>query len=164
VSAGAAEHLERALATLRHSRYGYYGAALRDQLLHALPDEVGEVSRLHYRVLRFVEADTAGTATVSHVAEVLLCDRARASRVVRRLVDAGLLELRTPPHDARQRRLRLAPAGRRLLAEAAAARHAHLLAVLREWDEQDVGTLARLLERLGEDAGRHLVPPPRPLP
>ncbi len=130
MTAEAAHDLERELEVLRHTRHGYYGTVLRDHLLHALPSDVTGINSLLYRVLRFVEADPADTVTVTQVAQVLLCERARASRIVRRLVDAGLLELRTSPADARQRRLLLTPLGRELLAAAGQARHRHLLATL----------------------------------
>lgn len=162
MDADTAAELETALAGLRHDRYGYYGAVLRDQLLRALPGDAG-VRPLEYRVLRFVDAEPPGVVTVSHVAELLICDRARASRIVHRLVDAGLLTLHVPSSDARQRRLMLAPAGHELLAGAASARRRHLLAALADWAEHDVRTLARLLARLNADAARHAVPSSRPL-
>ncbi len=83
-----AAQLETAPAGLRHDRHGYYGALLRDQLLDALPKEQGTAGPLDYRLLPFVDAEPTG-GHLSHVAELLLYDRACASRVVHRLVDAG---------------------------------------------------------------------------
>ncbi|MDQ3715087.1 MAG: MarR family winged helix-turn-helix transcriptional regulator [Actinomycetota bacterium] len=151
----ATAELEAALAGLRHDRYGYYGAMLRDLLLHAVYDDLGPVRSLDYRVLRFVDAQVTGAVTVSHVSELLLCDRARASRVVHRLAEAGLIELRVPASDARKRRLVLTPMGRRLLTAAASARRTHLRASLAHWDDRDIRVLARLISRLNEDAQRH---------
>lgn len=145
--------LETALAGLRHSRHGYYGPVLRDRLLRSLA--AGGVAARDYRVLRLVDAEPAGTVTVGHVAELLMCDRARASRVVHGLADTGVLTLRPGVADARRRELALTPAGQELLARAASARLAHLDAILVGWDVDDVHMFARLVTRLTEAAGRH---------
>jgi len=74
------------------------------------------VDPLTYRVLRYVDAAPDETVRVRHIGELLLCDRARASRVVHRLVDQGLLTLQVSQADARQRQLDLTAAGTTLLA------------------------------------------------
>jgi DNA-binding MarR family transcriptional regulator len=140
------DDLDRALGALRHDRYGFYGAPGRDLMLQALaPDAPGPRT---YRVLRFIDAQPEGAVTIGQVADVLLCDMARASRVVHRMADDGLVAVRVATGDARQRRVELAPPGRRVLAATAERRRRHLRAATDGWPEEDVRTLARLLDRL----------------
>ena len=143
--------LDRALGALRHDRFGFYGAPGRDLMLHTLAAD--PPSSRTYRVLRFVDAQPAGTVTIGQIAEVLLCDMARASRVVHRMVDNGLLTVRVGGEDARQRRVELAPAGERVVAAATEHRRRHLRAATAGWPAEDVRTLARLIDRLNRAPG-----------
>lgn len=143
--------LDRALGALRHDRFGFYGAPGRELMLRALATD--PPSSRTYRVLRFVDAQPPGTVTIGQVAELLLGDLARASRVVHRMVDDELLTVRVGGEDARQRRVELAPAGRRVVAAAAEHRRRHLRAATAGWPAEDVRTLARLIERLNRTPG-----------
>lgn len=145
--------LETALGGVRHDRYGWYGAIGRDLLLHALAAEP-PVDPLTYRVLRYVDAAPGETVRVRHIGELLLCDRARASRVVHRLVDQGLLTLQVSQADARQRQLDLTAAGTTLLAQARSWRRARLGQVVADWEPAEVTALAGSLRRLQRDSDR----------
>lgn len=148
--------LDAALAGLRNDRHGWYGAVGRGLLLRALTADT-PVDALTYRVLRYVGAAPAGTVRVRHVGELLLCDRARASRVVHRFVDRGLLTLSRPSADARERQLGLGETGAALLAEADCWRRRRLAAAVAGWDPADVSALTGLLTRLHRDADRALL-------
>ncbi len=141
------EELDLVLGLLRHDRHGFFGAPGRDLMLHELSTGVGPAPARTYRVLRHVEAQPTGPVTIGHVAELLMCDMARASRLVHGLIDDGLVVLRVPSRDARQRHLELTDRGRRLLAGAAARRRNHLQARLAGWSADEVRTLAHLLGR-----------------
>jgi len=145
--------LDAALGGLRHDRYGWYGAIGRDLLLHALAADP-PVDPLTYRVLRYVDAAPGETVRVRHIGELLLCDRARASRVVHRLVDQGLLTLQVSQADARQRQLDLTAAGTTLLAQARSWRRTRLGQVVADWEPAEVAALAGLLRRLQRDSDR----------
>lgn len=101
-----------------------------------------------------MEAAPGGTVRVRHIGELLLCDRARASRVVHRLVDQGLLTLRVSPADARQRQLDLTAAGTALLAQARSWCRTRLGHVVADWEPAEVAALAGLLRRLQRDSHR----------
>jgi len=145
--------LDAALGGLRHDRYGWYGAIGRDLLLHALAADP-PVDPLTYRVLRYVDAAPGETVRVRHIGELLLCDRARASRVVHRLVDQGLLTLQVSQADPRQRQLDLTGAGTTLLAQARSWRRTRLGQVVADWEPAEVVALAGLLRRLQRDSDR----------
>jgi DNA-binding MarR family transcriptional regulator len=145
------DRLDRALGALRHDRFGFSRAPGRDLLLRGLVP--APPSSRAYRVLRFVDDQPAGTVTVGQVAEVLLCDMARASRVVHRMVDDGLLTVRVADDDGSQRQVELADAGRRVVAAAAERRRRHLRAATAGWPAEDVRTLIRLVDRLTRTPG-----------
>jgi len=145
--------LDAALGGVRHDRYGWFGAIGRDLLLRGLAANP-PVDPLTYRVLRYVDAAPGETVRVRHIGELLLCDRARASRVVHRLVDQGLLTLQVSQADARQRQLDLTAAGTALLAQARSWRRTRLGQVVADWESAEVAALAGLLRRLQRDSDR----------
>ena len=71
-----------------------------------------------------------------------------ASRHVKRLVEAGYVEVTCDPGDARARRYSLTPTGRDVLTRVRDARRAHLARILDDWDPDDVAALATGLERI----------------
>lgn len=155
---GDLDELDRALGTLRHDRFGFYGSPGRDLLLRALATDTRPPPRT-YRVLRFVDAQPPGTVTVGQVAELLLCDLARASRVVHRMVDDGLVTVRVDDEDTRRRRIELAPAGERVVTAAAEHRRRHLEAAVAGWPPEEIRTLTRLLDRLNQTHARQPAAP-----
>lgn len=145
--------LDAAVQVLRHGRFGLYGPLVRERFLGGLP---GAVTPIGYRVLRFLEVSSPPPPTVSDVAAVLLVDRARAVRVVDRLVADGLVARVPDDVDRRVRRVALTDAARGHLA-AAAARRAELLgAAMADWSDEDLERLTAYLDRLNDSVVRHM--------
>ena len=95
-----------------------------------------------------------GPARVSEVAEHMGLDLSTVSRQVAHLRRDGLVEATPDASDGRSQRLSATPAGiallraeRRRLVDAVATR-------LTAWDDDDLGALTRLLDRLAEDLAR----------
>jgi DNA-binding MarR family transcriptional regulator len=145
--------LDSAVQVLRHGRFGLYGPLVRERFLHGLP---GIVSPVGYRVLRFVEVSTPPPPTVSDIAALLLVDRARAVRVVDRLVRDGLVERVADDLDKRVRRVALTEAARLHLADAADRRRRMLGDALTGWAPEDLERFTGYLDRLNDSVVRHL--------
>lgn len=105
------------------------------------------------RLLRTVEQlDSA--PTIGAAAKELDVDQSTASRLVERAVRAGLLHRNPDPSDGRCVLLRISEDGRARLDEANHARRTLLAEATEGWTAEDVATLTRLLERLGEGFDR----------
>ncbi len=85
---------------------------------------------------------------LSDIAAALGVEASTTSRHVKRLVDAGYVEVTNDPDDGRARRYTPTKAGRDALARVRRARRAHLGRALGDWNEQDVADLARGLDQL----------------
>jgi DNA-binding MarR family transcriptional regulator len=85
---------------------------------------------------------------LSDIAAVLGVDVSTTSRHVKRLVDAGYVEVAADPDDARARRYRPTTVGRDALCRVRDTRRAHLARLLDDWDPADVTRLATGLDRL----------------
>ena len=85
---------------------------------------------------------------LSDIAAELGVDVSTTSRHVRRLVDAGYVDVHSDPDDARARRYTLSDAGHDALERVRRARRAHLARILDDWASHDVATLAAGLDRL----------------
>jgi DNA-binding MarR family transcriptional regulator len=107
--------IDAAVEELRHASYGLFGPELRGRLLERLG---WEWSPIHYRVLRIVEGTDPMRPTVGEVAAGMLVDKARATRLVGQLREAGLVTNTVGRLDRRRREVKLTGAGRELLAEA----------------------------------------------
>lgn len=140
----AVERIERSIDELRHATFGLFGPRLRTQLQ---ADLGWEWSPAHYRLLRVVEASHPLRPTVQELGASLLADKARASRLVSQSQAAGLVSRSVGRLDRRRREVELTDRGRAALAEARRLRIEHLAAVLVDWPETEVETLARLWER-----------------
>ncbi len=88
--------------------------------------------------------------TVSWLGEVLGLSSSGATRLVDRLVGAGLAT-RTAASDSRERRLRLTAAGRRRAATAVRARHQTLASSIEVLTAAERDQLEHLLDRLVSD-------------
>lgn len=117
-----------------------------------VPVELGCVRTL------FAVAEAPDPATVAQVAEQLAVDPSTASRLVNDATRAGFIERGTAKRDRRCVNLRLSDAGRDLLDRARAIRRRWLGALTREWSDDDVAQLARLLERLRHELDREETP------
>ncbi len=78
------------------------------------------------------------------------------SRKVNALVQTGLIDSRTDPHDHRVHSLRLSTAGRNLALKLRKAQHTLLLEILKDWSFEDRQDLALMLERLAGNVGDYL--------
>jgi DNA-binding MarR family transcriptional regulator len=145
--AGDVDRLDQALQELRHATYGFYGAQLRAGLLRELGWTLAPV---HYRLLRVVEATEPLRPTIGDVAETLLTDKARASRLVDQAATAGLVRRTTGRLDRRRREVELTDHGRSYMADARRLRRERLRQVVSGWPEADVAALASLLGRFND--------------
>jgi DNA-binding MarR family transcriptional regulator len=94
-----------------------------------------------------------GDMRMSRMAELLAVDMSVTSRHVAHAAGRGWIERSPDPADGRSRILRLDDAGREQLAELS-RRTAELFAErLRDWTDDEVGLLIRLMARLRESFG-----------
>ncbi len=146
------EQLSAALAELRHDRHGLYGPPLRAHLLARLPISL---TARQYRLLRSVQIASPHGLTLTNIAELMLCDRARASRLVDDLQNLGLLQRTPDPADRRRRLTTTTTSGNTLLAATDSMRNQALADLVNTWPDNDITTLAALLARLNEQARRY---------
>ncbi|GGS13108.1 MarR family winged helix-turn-helix transcriptional regulator [Actinokineospora fastidiosa] len=106
-----------------------------------------------FGVLDVVE-ERAETCGVGEVAAALGVDQPRASRLVARAVDQGLLTRTTDPTDARRTLLTLTDDGHNALAHAHEARRAVFDQVMADWSATDRHDFARLITRFVASLGR----------
>ena len=85
---------------------------------------------------------------LSDIAAAQGVNASTASRHVKRLVEAGYVEVASDPGDARVRRYSLTPPGQGALDRVGEARRSHLARILRDWDPDDVAALASGLQRI----------------
>jgi len=95
-----------------------------------------------------VRIDRTPGVRSSELAQHVGVGRATISRQVRRLEQLGLLARRPDPDDSRGQLLELTAEGARRLAEAQDRRRAFFRAALSSWTDDDVASLATMLERL----------------
>ncbi|MEU6548801.1 MarR family transcriptional regulator [Streptomyces sp. NPDC046915] len=145
--------LDHAMQELRHGRFGLYGPWVRERFLAGLP---GSLSPTAYRVLRFIEASSPPPPSLSDIAALLLVDRARAARVVDRLVADRLVTRVRDEVDQRIRRVELTEAGRHHLGMASARRSQLLGEALADWSDEDLRSLTAGIRRLNDSVVRHL--------
>jgi len=139
----------------------YACAALVDQFPHLARSKralVGSHPGAATATLAAVVA--VGPARVSEVAEQMGLDLSTVSRQVAHLRRDGLVQASPDASDGRSQRISATPAGvallrgeRRRLVDAVATR-------LTTWDDDDLGSLTRLLDRLADDLART---PPQPV-
>jgi DNA-binding MarR family transcriptional regulator len=136
-------------------RYAELERALTRLIRRAFLPTVGEATRRAAGVnleraayVTLVRVAALDGARLSNLAAVLGIDISTASRHVKRLVDAGYVEVSPDPDDARARRYRPTRTGRDALRRVRDARRAHLARVLEGWDEEEVSRLAVGLDRL----------------
>jgi DNA-binding MarR family transcriptional regulator len=136
-------------------RYADLERAMTRLIRRAFLPTVGEATRRAAGVnleraayVTLVRIAALDGARLSELAAALGIDVSTASRHVKRLVDAGYVDVATDPDDARARRYRPSPAGTDALCRVRDARRAHLARVLGGWDEDEVTRLAEGLDRL----------------
>jgi DNA-binding MarR family transcriptional regulator len=125
-------------------------------LAASLAEVEDRVSVPQFRVLVMADADEP--LTLSAVAEGLGIHPSNATRIVDRLVDAGLLDRRDNPADRRQVQMTLTPEGRELKDEVYDHRRTAIAAVLRKMSAEErqllatsMATFAQTAHQLGVD-------------
>jgi DNA-binding MarR family transcriptional regulator len=141
MSEDATDAIERAMVAMRRSQ----GRRVLHRRAAGDAATVGEAAA--FQVLDAIEAAAeAGRAmTVNGVAGALAVDQPRASRLVARAVDAGLVRRGADPADGRRSVLTLTSRGARVLAAGHRTRREAVSAALADWSPEDRATFARLL-------------------
>jgi DNA-binding MarR family transcriptional regulator len=107
-----------------------------------------DVTRAGYAILRCL--DDGGELSQGELARLCSMDPGAASRQVRQLEDAGLVE-RAGADDGRVVVLRATARGRDVYRRIVAVRTGHMTEVLSGWSATDRAALARLVDRLVDD-------------
>ena len=95
-----------------------------------------------------------GPLRVSEVAQQLGIDLSVASRQIASLKAEGYVDRREDDRDRRAQLVAITPAGRRALHESHRRMVSAFTQVLEGWDDEDVDSLTRGLERLRDDFAR----------
>ena len=125
--------IERAMIAIRRSQSRRSLSRLAtpgDQTVFGVLDALEELGR---------------PATVGELGTALGVDQPRASRLVARAVDQGLVIRRADQRDGRRTPLALTELGRAWLAAAHRTRQEAFAGAMADWPEQDRATFARLL-------------------
>lgn len=96
-----------------------------------------------------------GVVTPGELARIEGVQRPTITRVIARLVDAGLVERREDPDDRRSALLTLSEEGRRYLDEHRSRKSAWLADLMDQMPDEDVRTLARAAEILTDALESH---------
>ena len=136
----AVEHLVRSLYRL--------GLVQRSIARHALL-ELGSQGFVALGLIRRHEP-----VRISEVAQLLSVDLSVASRQVAALCAAGYADRQPDPDDRRAHRVTATAKGELVLRDAHAGMVEAFAGALGSWSEEDVTTLAELLDRLREDFAR----------
>jgi DNA-binding MarR family transcriptional regulator len=97
---------------------------------------------------------------LSDLATNLCLDISTVSRQAKTLEDRGLITRSEDPEDRRAQRIHLAPAGRDILADAWARRHAWLAEALADWSPDDRAELVDVLTRFADSLRADPAPEP----
>ncbi len=109
--------------------------------------------RAHHRALHFINR-SHGT-TVNNLLSVLGVTKQSLNRVLRTLIEDGLVESRVGRRDRRERHLFLTDKGRALEAALSEAQRARMRAAYRAAGPQAVAGFRQVLEEMMEDDIRH---------
>lgn len=118
------------------------------------PDEILEgmdYGRAHHRALHFIARKPG--LTVSGLLDILGVTKQSLNRVLRALLDEGLVELRVGKRDRRERLLFLSPAGADLERRLSEAQRARVRAAYRAAGPQAVAGFRTVLEAMMDEAG-----------
>ena len=110
-------------------------------------DELG-YGRAHHRALHFITRDPG--LTVTSLLEVLGVTKQSLNRVLRTLIEDGLVESRIGPHDKRERHLYLTDSGAALEAKLSEAQRRHFRAAYRQAGPDAVAGFRQVLEAMME--------------
>lgn len=108
--------------------------------------------RAHHRVLHFVDRNPG--LTVADLLDILKITKQSLARVLKELIDSGLIEQHTGREDRRQRLLYATPAGQALSADLSAPQEARIRAALAALDPVGRATVTTFLHRMINQAER----------
>ena len=142
---------ELSLALIEGMFFGY-----RDfvGIADARLDELG-YGRAHHRVLHFVDRHPG--LTVGELLGILKVTKQGISRVLKTLVDDGLIEVRPGPFDRREKRLQTTEAGHALAREVVAIQSARIEKALKAAGPGAAETVFAFLAGLVDDEDRAAV-------
>jgi DNA-binding MarR family transcriptional regulator len=141
------EQLRRAIEAMFFAYRGF--TADPDRILADLG-----YGRAHHRALHFIQR--APGTTVSNLLAILGVTKQSLNRVLRTLVEDGLVESRVGARDRRERRLHLTEAGAALEARLSDAQRARMRAAFREAGPDAVAGFRQVLEHMMEPELRRL--------
>lgn len=134
---------------------------LIELLFFAYRDFVGDADRLlesygfgraHHRVLHFVHRRPG--MTIAELLEILKITKQSLNRVMKDLLDAGFIEIRSGSVDRRQRRVFVSESGRRLAVELTKVQSARLARALERVEGNAHMQVAAFLLGMIDPAGR----------
>ena len=105
-----------------------------------------DYGRAHHRALHFINRDTG--LTVTGLLEVLCVTKQSLNRVLRTLIEDGLVESRVGRRDRRERQLFLTEKGTALERQLSEAQRARMRAAYRSVGPQAVGGFRQVLEAM----------------
>lgn len=120
------------------------------------PDRILEshgYGRAHHRALHFIHR-SPGT-TVNNLLSILGVTKQSLNRVLRSLIDEGLVEARVGTRDKRERHLYLTATGSALEQELAEAQRERMRGAYREAGPEAVRGFRTVLEAMMDDSMRH---------
>jgi len=100
------------------------------------------------RILRAVESLARSQPGVSEIAAALSVESSTASRLIARAVEADLVVRSSSRIDQRRAVIELAPLGLAAVTEANRLRESLLAEAVRDWSNDEIATLSRLLGKL----------------
>jgi DNA-binding MarR family transcriptional regulator len=124
---------------------------MRRHLQHALRDRADSGTPMEWRALGFFarHPDACARDLVEHSGR----DKAQVARLVRMLIDRGLLEATAAPHDQRLQQLRLTSAGRHESRRLQKQRELIDQRMLAGLDDAEQQRLCELLDRMQDALG-----------
>jgi len=121
----------------------------RRVLAHLAIDNVAPgLDITHLDVLDAVRrAEPEGEVTVGTIAEFMMIDPSRASRIVGDMVARGALRREASQTDARRIVVVMTEPGKKLMAEVQAVKRGVIESLLADWPEEDVAGFSRLFDK-----------------
>lgn len=111
----------------------------------------------HFNLLRQLDRGRDATGrTITRLAELTLCTRGNVTRMVQRLAEAGLVEIRSDPSDQRLVRVFLTELGAQRLAVAERAHERLNAERFGEFTDEEVADLLSHLTTLSQRLRKHL--------
>ena len=155
---GFAPEVAEALLEFDIENFGYMRRVKKGDIPQSLMAEVGaEIEPMQFHALSAIARIASGfgraapsEVTVGLLAEEMLVDASRASRIASDLVEKGLVARAVSQEDGRRSVLVPTEAGGALLQSFLRAKWGRWMRLFRDWEPADVQALARLFRRYNE--------------